>query len=62
MKYNELKKKLKKAGWSFLRQGKGSHEVWQNAETKQRIIVANHGSKEVPTGTANKILKDAGLK
>lgn len=62
MKTSELLKKLKKAGFKRLRQGKGSHEIWQNPDTDVEIIIANHPAKEVGNGLAKKILKAAGLK
>lgn len=63
MKWNELKKQLSRNGWQPLREAKGSHQVWHHPEKPGiTLIVANHGSKEVGTGLANKILKDAGLK
>ncbi|MGN6603201.1 MAG: type II toxin-antitoxin system HicA family toxin [Ginsengibacter sp.] len=61
MKSSELYKKFKKAGWIELRQT-GSHKILQHAEKKFTITVPWHGSKEVPTGLANKLLKQAGLK
>lgn len=45
MKYNEFKKILKDNGWSFLKQGKGSHTIWQ--KDRERLVVPNHGSKEL---------------
>ncbi|HOF32679.1 MAG TPA: type II toxin-antitoxin system HicA family toxin [Spirochaetota bacterium] len=58
IKYKELIKKLEAAGWKKIRTGK--HAVY---EKEGKIIpVPNHSRKEVPTGTCNKILKDAGIK
>lgn len=62
MKYSELKKKLKQAGYRFERQGKGSHQIWISKETGHRIIFPDHGSNEIPKGIAASIMKDAGLK
>lgn len=31
----ELKKLLRAAGWEFLRQARGDHEVWWNPATRQ---------------------------
>jgi len=63
MKWSELKRKLKNVGYEFLRDAKGSHEVWHHPEKpNSEIIIANHPSKEIGTGLANKILKQAGLK
>jgi mRNA interferase HicA len=62
MKNSELLSKLRKAGFRFLRQGKGSHEIWHNPKNGIEILVPNHGSKEVGKGLVQKIMKDAGLK
>jgi predicted RNA binding protein YcfA (HicA-like mRNA interferase family) len=61
MKASELLKKLKQAGWYEIRQT-GSHKIMEHPEKKNKLSVPFHKSKEVPTGTANSILKDAGLR
>ena len=62
-KYNysarEIIKKLNKGGFNFVRQN-GSHALFRNFEKKITVIVPIH-TKNVPTGTARAILKDAGL-
>lgn len=63
MKWNELLKKLKKAGFVYLRDAKGSHQYWHHPDIPgSEIVIANHPSKEVGTGLARKILKLAGIK
>jgi predicted RNA binding protein YcfA (HicA-like mRNA interferase family) len=62
VKSSELFKKLKKDGWYIYREGKGSHKLLRHPRKENEILFAFHGSQEVPTGTCNKILKDAGLK
>lgn len=54
----EVLRKLEKAGFSIRRQS-GSHIVLRNNEGKQ-TYVAMH-SKDIPTGTFKKILKQSGL-
>lgn len=61
MKTGELKRLLKEGGCYFLKEG-GEHETWYSPKTGKKIRVHRHQSKEVPTGTAERILKDAGLK
>ncbi|MBQ1348637.1 MAG: type II toxin-antitoxin system HicA family toxin [Blautia sp.] len=61
MTTSELKRMLKAGGCYFLKVG-GEHETWYCPKTGKKIRVPRHQSKEIPTGTANKILKDAGLK
>jgi predicted RNA binding protein YcfA (HicA-like mRNA interferase family) len=62
MKPSQLLRKLKRDGWYEDRQGKGSHLILKHRTKKGTLIVPAHGSAEVGTGLANKILKDAGLK
>jgi len=55
MKCNEFIREIKKKGWAFLRQGKGSHEVYE--KDGKQIIVPNHGSKELGKGIESKLRK-----
>ena len=59
MKCAELVRKAEKAGWRFLEQN-GSHRLYE--KDGNIICIPFHGSKEVPTGTCNKILKELVLK
>lgn len=52
---------LKKAGWSEIRQ-KGSHKILKKDGESQILVMPYHRGKEVPTGTAHRIMKLAGLK
>lgn len=61
MKTSELVKLLKKAGCIDLKEGT-NHEKWYSPITKKKFTVPRHSSKEIRTKTANKILKQAGLK
>lgn len=61
MKTSELTKKLKKAGCYLLEHG-ANHDVWCSPITGKEFIVPRHSSQEIKTGTANSIMKDAGLK
>jgi mRNA interferase HicA len=58
VKYRELHKRVKKAGWKYLN-AEGSHYIYE--KEGKRYPVPFHGSKEVPTGTLRKIEKDLGL-
>ena len=54
----ELKRLLRNAGCYFVRDGKGSHEIWYSPISLINFtVVANCRVKH----TANGILKDAGL-
>ena len=61
MTWNELIRRLKKAGFVEQRTGKGSHRQFVNPTTGQVITVSVHSKKEVGTGLAARILKEAGL-
>ncbi|HBF13469.1 MAG TPA: addiction module toxin, HicA family [Deltaproteobacteria bacterium] len=61
MTASELIRKLKKAGFIFDRQAKGSHEIWYNPETKKRTIVPNHSGRELPKGTLRAIIRQMGI-
>ena len=50
---------LKKAGF-VLDRVKGSHHIFYHPVTKKRAVVP-HPKKDLPTGTANTILKQAGI-
>ncbi|MGE0213611.1 MAG: type II toxin-antitoxin system HicA family toxin [Parvibaculaceae bacterium] len=56
--YPELARLLREAGCEFVRQGKGSHEIWCSPRTKRRFSVPR---KTVKVHTANSVLKDAGV-
>ena len=62
MTWGELIRKLKAAGYVEAKSGKGSHRQFIHRKTGHVITVAVHTKKEVGTGLANRILKDAGLK
>ena len=59
-KYREIAKKLRRAGFDFDRQAKGSHEIWYNSKTKHYTTIPNH-SGDMPEGTLKAILKQAGI-
>ena len=56
----DLIKKLEEDGWFRVSQ-KGSH-IKFNHDKKSAIVVIPHPKKDIPTGTAQKILKIAGVK
>ena len=61
MKVSELKRKVSKQGCRLERHG-GKHDIWVNPKTGQTAEIPRHDAKEIKTGTAQKILKDLGLK
>ncbi|MBE3125010.1 MAG: type II toxin-antitoxin system HicA family toxin [Acidobacteria bacterium] len=58
---NEVIRRLRKAGFIFDRQAKGSHEIWLNPLTRRRTTIPNHPGTSIPKGTLKAILKAAGL-
>lgn len=61
MKTSELTKMLKGIGCYIVEHGK-EHDKWHSDKTNKDFRVPRHKSKEIPTGTANSIMRDAGLK
>ena len=61
MKSSELIRKFERGGWVEVRQS-GSHKIFKHPNSELTISVPAHGSKEVPTGLAKKLLKQAGLR
>ncbi|NBK93309.1 type II toxin-antitoxin system HicA family toxin [bacterium 1XD21-13] len=60
MKTQELIKLLKKNKCYIIRNG-GKHNIWYSRLTQKQFPVPRHKA-EIPPGTLNNILKDAGLK
>lgn len=56
MKSSELVRMYEQAGWIQIRQS-GSHKIFKNPETGEIVSVPFHGSKEIGTGLASKLLK-----
>ena len=52
---------LKGIGCYIVEHGK-EHDKWHSDKTNKDFRVPRHKSKEIPTGTANSIMRDAGLK
>lgn len=61
MKTSELVRLLKKNGCYFVEHG-AEHDKWHSDITGLDFRVPRHPSKEIPKGTANRILQDAGLR
>jgi predicted RNA binding protein YcfA (HicA-like mRNA interferase family) len=57
--YRDLIALLSANGCTYLREGKGSHEVWYSPISRQNVIVPRTTKSR---HTVNKILKQAGLK
>jgi predicted RNA binding protein YcfA (HicA-like mRNA interferase family) len=53
-KYRDVTKFLRSRGWVFLRQGKGSHEIWGPEDGHMSISIPAH--KEVSSGVVKEII------
>ena len=61
VKVHELLARLEADGWFQVRQ-KGSHRQLHHSTKPGTVTVAGKSSVEIPPGTLNSILKQAGLK
>jgi predicted RNA binding protein YcfA (HicA-like mRNA interferase family) len=61
MRFSELVPLLEQNGFKIIKE-KGSIRYYGKPEWNNLIRVDYHGSKEVPKGTCQAILKDAGIK
>ena len=61
LKIRELVAQLEADGWFQVRQ-KGSHQQFHHPTKPGTVTVAGKPNVEVPPGTLNSILKQAGLK
>lgn len=55
---DEVIRKLRRAGFVFDRQAKGSHEIWWNPQNRARTTVPHHPG-DLSEGTVRAILKQA---
>ncbi len=61
MKFSELVRLLEKEDFRLVKE-KGSIRYYGKAGLEKLIRIDYHGSKEVPTGTCQAILRAAGIK
>ena len=54
----QVVKRLREAGWEFLRPGKGDHQIWWDPVSRRKVTVDNTIKSR---HTANHILKQANL-
>ena len=60
VKTGELLRRLTDDGWYRVRQT-GSHAIYRHPTKKGQLTVPVHPGKEVPSGTAGRLLKAAGI-
>jgi predicted RNA binding protein YcfA (HicA-like mRNA interferase family) len=61
VKVRDVVKRLEQDGWRLVRT-KGSHRQFHHSTKPGTVTVAGHPSLDIPPGTLNNILKQAGLK
>ena len=61
MKYNELHKKLKKAGCYLTGREIAGHPEWYSPITGKYFPTSHHGSQEIAPGTLRNIKRDGGI-
>lgn len=59
LKYREVIKKARKAGFVFRRNTGGTHEIWWNEVKKKTCVIPHH--HEIKAGTVKSIIKQMGL-
>jgi predicted RNA binding protein YcfA (HicA-like mRNA interferase family) len=57
-KYRDVVRKLRKLGFAFDRQARGSHEIWLHGESGRRTTIPHH-RRELREGTVRAILREA---
>jgi hypothetical protein len=62
MKYNELHRKLTKAGCYMTGNSLCGHPEWYSPITNQKFATSHHGKEEVKNGTLRNIAKASGVK
>jgi len=61
MKVRKLIRLIEKDGWYLINQV-GSHRQYKHSVKKGRVTIPGHLGDDMPIGTLNSVLKQAGLK
>jgi predicted RNA binding protein YcfA (HicA-like mRNA interferase family) len=61
LKVRDVVKKIEEDGWTLART-RGSHRQFHHPVKSGTVTIAGHPSADIPPGTLNSILKQAGLK
>ncbi len=59
LKYRDVIKKARKAGFVFRRNTGGTHEIWWNEKKKRTCVIPHH--REIKSGTLKSILHQMNL-
>jgi len=60
VKHRDIIKIIENDGW-YLKRTNGSHNIYKHPIKRGIVVVAYHGTKDIPEGTVKSILKQAGL-
>ena len=60
MKHRDIVKLIEQDGWYWKRTN-GSHSIYKHPTKPGIVVIAYHGSKDVPEGTVKSILRQASL-
>lgn len=61
MKVRDIIKMLERDGW-YLKATKGSHRQYKHPVKVGRVTVPGHSGDDLPPGTLNSVMQQAGLK
>lgn len=61
MKVRDIIRLLEQDGW-YLKRTKGSHRQYKHPSKPGRVTLPGHMNDDLPPGTLNSVLKQAGLK
>jgi predicted RNA binding protein YcfA (HicA-like mRNA interferase family) len=61
VKVRDVIKLIEADGWFFIGQ-EGSHRQYKHPVKKGRVTISGHSGEDMPKGTMNNVLKQAGLK
>jgi predicted RNA binding protein YcfA (HicA-like mRNA interferase family) len=61
MRYRDIAQRLRELGCAELREGKGSHRVWQNPATGLIASIPDWGSKDLAPGTVRAAIRELGI-
>lgn len=61
MTFREIEKVIKADGWYQVKSNGGSHRQFKHDTKKGKVTIQYHGG-DLPQGTINSILRQAGLK
>jgi predicted RNA binding protein YcfA (HicA-like mRNA interferase family) len=58
--YSEVARRLRRLGFQFDRQAKGSHEIWRHARDGRKTTVPRHPG-DIAEATLRAVLRQAGV-